>query len=1086
MREILRFGFAVLALAASASAKAAEVAPAVAFCAGPLEVCEAPGARFDPVVESDLEPNAARVGVPETGPFTVAYEVPSGESVVFQGESNVHRVRTALGEQSSEVEPVHVAAAAVVRDPQGRVLLEVRRGHARKHVAVKALRGDARDLKDHEFAQRALPLLLLGWLTLSALQQIVAPRRSAQSTGALATAALNVAAIVRVAALQRKWTTWWVAAPALRTFLELGAIPALAVSGVAFYAWLVREPLASRVHRSYFLAGGAVLAALGACVFVAPLRGPAIVAAQLYAFAAAILTIRNLHRGWRNVHPTERRYVLGGAGAMISAALIDVVNDAVFQHPVIFGTGLAPIGLAIEIVCQALIVSSRDARVHEEVARLAIVAKEASDHALQEQERTNAELRRVDRLKDEFLANTSHELRTPLHGILGLTEGVLRGAASLDPTARGRLQMVLSSGRRLAALVDDILDFSKLKNQSIALREKNVDLREAVKHALAIVAPLAEPKSLVLEATIAADSFVRADENRLQQIFANLLGNAVKFTKQGRVQVFAERRGGRMFVSVQDTGIGIEAGARERIFESFEQADGSTAREFGGTGLGLAVTRKLVELHGGRVAVESAPGVGSTFTFDLRAADTLAGEESAHDGQGTQVPPRVAPGLEGPNSAMVLASVSGSEARVEAVAALAHRPSAVRVGRLLVADDDPVNIEVLRAQLEPEGYDVVAALDGRQALAAVAHEGPFDGVLLDVMMPHMTGTEAATRIRETHPHGTLPILMLTAKARTEDAVMGMRAGASDYIGKPCHREELLQRVDAHVQAVRTARTFRRFVPEDFLALLGVERFESLAAGIGQRHEVTVLFADVRNFTARSEVLGPEGTFRFINGCLERFEPVVRRHGGFVDKFIGDAIMALFPGDPRDAIAAAEGFHEEVRRFNAEQPSGALPLAIGVGVHRGPVVLGTVGGPDRLEATAIGDAVNVASRLEGITKGLGVGAVVSEACVVGAREGLRPVGFVRVRGRQGRLALLEILACAGSEEERAQKVATASSFEAAIDAYARGDLASARAAFEAVSQAAPLDRVAARYLARIAALEVTGVPEGFAGELDAGG
>jgi two-component system sensor histidine kinase ChiS len=663
--------------------------------------------------------------------------------------------------------------------------------------------------------------------------------------------------------------------------------------------------------------------------------------------------------------------------------------------------------------------------------------------------------------------------------------------------------MVVLSGRRLAGLVDDILDFSKLKNQSLALREKNVDLREAVKHALAIVAPLAEPKGLALEEAVAPSTFVRADENRLQQILANLLGNAVKFTKAGRVRVSAARRGGRVVVSVQDTGIGIEAAAMGRIFESFEQADGSTSREFGGTGLGLAVTRKLVELHGGTVEVESVVGVGSTFRFDFQAADALPVADSAPASAGPGslddlgVPPSAGSFPELAPDSMLLraapADARASDARAgEATSGeLGRGPDSrfaapvSRAGRILVADDDPVNIEVLRAQLEPEGYDVVAAYDGRQALEATLREGPFDGVLLDVMMPHMTGTEAAQRIRETHPHGTLPILMLTAKARTEDAVMGMRAGASDYIGKPCHREELLQRVDAHVQAVRTARAFRRFVPEDFLALLGVERFESLAAGIGQQHDVTVLFADVRNFTARSEALGPEGTFRFINGCLERFEPVVRRHGGFVDKFIGDAIMAIFPGEPRDAIAAAAGLHDEVRAFNGEQPQGASPLAIGVGVHRGPVVLGTVGGPDRLEVTAIGDAVNVASRLEGLSKVIGVGAVASEACVGAAREGLRPVGFVRVRGRAGRLALFEILASAGSEEERAQKLATAPSFEAAIDAYARGDLAAARLAFEAVTREAPLDRVAARYLARVAALEVTGLPEGFAGELDAG-
>jgi signal transduction histidine kinase/class 3 adenylate cyclase len=712
----------------------------------------------------------------------------------------------------------------------------------------------------------------------------------------------------------------------------------------------------------------------------------------------------------------------------------------------------------------------------ELAAANARAAESASMAALAEQERANSQLQRVDKLKDEFLANTSHELRTPLHGILGLSEAVLASDPRLAPSSRERLELVVASGRRLASLVNDILDFSKLRHQEIRLREKTLELAEACRLAVTVAQPLVGNKDLKLVQEVEANVFVRADENRLQQILTNLIGNAVKFTPAGEVRLRAELREGRVFVAVIDTGIGIAESARERVFESFEQADGSTSREFGGTGLGLAVTKKLVELHGGTISVTSELGRGSTFTFDLATAEP---SESA----------AVAPG------AVVAKDERGSMLlRAAPLASPSHESQPVpddslvsvgkpHAGTLLVADDDPVNVEVLRAQLEPEGYTVRVARDGREAVDAIAAGDVFDGVLLDVMMPRMTGPEAATRIREDHPHGTLPILMLTAKNRAEDAVTGMRAGASDYIGKPFHREELLHRLDAHIQTVRTARAFRRFVPEDFLELLGVDRFESLVAGLGQRHEVTVLFTDVRNFTARSEKLGPEGTFRFINGCLETFEPIVRANGGFVDKFIGDAIMAIFPRSSSDAMRAAIALHAAVTQFNAARPNQQIPLAIGVGIHRGPVVLGTVGGPERLEVTAIGDAVNVAARLESLTKPLGAGTLISEDALGSERGSVRRVGAVRVKGRQAPVELFEVLAAITDSEERAQKAASDERFQRGLRSYAQADIHRALEHFEAASVAAPRDQVVALYVERCRALAASGVPATFAGDLD---
>jgi class 3 adenylate cyclase len=286
------------------------------------------------------------------------------------------------------------------------------------------------------------------------------------------------------------------------------------------------------------------------------------------------------------------------------------------------------------------------------------------------------------------------------------------------------------------------------------------------------------------------------------------------------------------------------------------------------------------------------------------------------------------------------------------------------------------------------------------------------------------------------------------------------------------------------KALATARAFRRFVPDDFLALLGQPNFEALTAGVGMKRDLTVLFMDIRDFTKRSERLGPEATFRFVNACLARFEPVVRAEGGFVDKFIGDAIMAIFPDDPSAALRAAEGLHRVAAELEASGVSPGIPLAIGVGVHRGPVMLGSVGHDERLEVTAIGDAVNVAARLESLTKTFGVGALVSEDAVAARGPGLRRVGAVRVKGRSEPIDLFEVLACCGTAEERAAKEATAETFQLALAAFVRGEMDEARDRFQEVVGQSPGDVVAMRYAKRAASYAERGLPSNFEGDFGA--
>ncbi|MDR1622622.1 MAG: response regulator [Synergistaceae bacterium] len=390
-------------------------------------------------------------------------------------------------------------------------------------------------------------------------------------------------------------------------------------------------------------------------------------------------------------------------------------------------------------------------------------------------EEKNIYLNRLNELKDEFLANTSHELRTPINGIIGIVESMIDGAAgSLTNEQKYNLAIVSNSGKRLSNMINDILDFTKLKNKEIVLQIKPIDLKTIVDTVIVLSKPLIKGKELTLvneiDSSLAA---VNADENRIQQILYNLIGNAIKFTEKGKVSVSARVVDDKAAVSVKDTGIGIAEEKFDRIFESFEQADGSTAREYGGTGLGLSITKKIVELHGGTIRVESKPGEGSQFTFTVPLSDEKREDVALSE---------------------ALRSIIDMEDFAVADQAVKEDAASEGRRRILVVDDEPVNIQVLTNLLTIRDYSVFKAYNGLEALDLIEKGKEFDLVLLDVMMPKMSGYEVCRHLREKYSLFDLPIVMLTAKNQIQDVILGFQSGANDYLQKPFDKEELLARV----------------------------------------------------------------------------------------------------------------------------------------------------------------------------------------------------------------------------------------------------------------------------------------------------
>lgn len=688
----------------------------------------------------------------------------------------------------------------------------------------------------------------------------------------------------------------------------------------------------------------------------------------------------------------------------------------------------------------------------------------AQHRKLAREREVSARLRQADKLKDEFLANTSHELRTPLSGIIGLADSLLKGVAGeLGQSARDNLAMIASSARRLAHLVNDLLDFSRLRTRELRLRPGVVDLRSLADVVLTLSRPLLAGRTIELVNDVPADlPLVTADEDRVQQILHNLVGNAIKFTEAGVVTVGARALSGKLEVTVSDTGIGIPEEAFERIFRSFEQADGSIERRYGGAGLGLAISRQLVELHGGSIHVESEVGKGSRFTFTLPLDEAGRGAARTEPATGVQPP---------------------EPARL-ASAAPVEPPIALPTGsgdgfRILVVDDEPVNLQVLANYLTMERYAITVARDGIEALAMLDAGQVFDLVLLDVMMPRMSGFEVCQRLRATHPPNRLPVVLLTAKNQVADVVTGFSSGASDYLTKPFSRDELLSRIETHLKLQRINTAMWRFVPHAFLQTLGRDSVLEVALGDQISATMSVLFSDIRAYTTLAETMTPKDNFEFINSYLRRVGPVIDAHRGFVNQYYGDGIMALFGPDGEDAVAAAVGMQRTVAAYNRERAGqGRRPIRIGVGVHTGPLMLGIIGDERRLDTGVISDTVNTAARMEGLTKHFGAAIVVSGETLDTLADpspfAHRCLGEVRVKGRQHPVRIHEVFE-ADEPTQREAKARTRADFEAGLAHLTAAELDPALACFTRVLAHDPADQAAQRFADRTRRLLAEGLP-----------
>ncbi len=359
--------------------------------------------------------------------------------------------------------------------------------------------------------------------------------------------------------------------------------------------------------------------------------------------------------------------------------------------------------------------------------------------------------------KGEFLANMSHEIRTPMNGVIGTLQ--LLADTDLGATQQEYVDTAHKSAHSLLGILNDILDLSKIEAGKLSIELIPLDLREIVGQLITLHTMTAEEKCIEFRAEIddRLPKLLVGDPTRIRQILANLVSNALKFTEKGHVIVSIKagtvgNKQADIRFEVEDTGVGIEEDVKDKLFNEFTQADGSTTRKYGGTGLGLAIVKQLVEMMHGEFGVDSAPGKGSTFWFRL-SLDIAAEQAEDHPEKPEQE--------------------------------LKEKLS----GHVLLVEDNPINQMVARKMLEKIGIESTLAADGQEALNWLADE-QFDAVLMDCQMPVMDGFEAARRIREQEAFKQLPVIAMTANVMEGDREKCISAGMNDYIGKPVVEADL--------------------------------------------------------------------------------------------------------------------------------------------------------------------------------------------------------------------------------------------------------------------------------------------------------
>mmetsp|Transcript_30605 Transcript_30605/g.64753 ORF Transcript_30605/g.64753 Transcript_30605/m.64753 type:complete len:1396 (+) Transcript_30605:36-4223(+) len=622
----------------------------------------------------------------------------------------------------------------------------------------------------------------------------------------------------------------------------------------------------------------------------------------------------------------------------------------------------------------------------------------------------NSEVTRIkviEEKKNQFMAVVSHELKSPLHGIIGLSESLSQGER--EPHRKEQLKMVKSCATRLLDLVSNIMQMSRLQRDrgqvedGGALSQIKGGMKKLRKDPVDIASIISEVSMLIKNATDKGNNpilsplvsfenkvpsgrnaqvrlpIVEGDAYKLTQVIYNLLTNACKFCTSGSITIEAAVNSSkdRLEVTISDSGVGVSPEAVKRIFEPFEQESNSSKRSFGGIGLGLAISKEVVELHGGTISVKSTVGKGSTFFVLLPVtADAIV--------LASMPPDTIDEKCFGENNTtMSFLTQSQSKTAFQR----RHSDSSCRspnfFGKndgekivILSVDDDIVNQEVIKTALSGR-YEIYIAMSGFEALEYFSTRSILpDLVLLDVMMPGMDGFEVLKNIREDKKISptTLPIIMLSAMEPLDKAtIQSLKSGANDYVSKPFDPEILKARVGTSVEMKRLRHVENESfhhsrLLHDILPMHIVERLVLGEKCISESHDsVCLLFSDIVGWTPMSESVPTHQLIDLLNTLFSAFDELTEKHGVFKAETIGDAYIVAAghegqTGPSNATLRVVEFAMDMLDTIKLITPPSGIQLQIRVGIHTGPAYSGVVGNKVP-KYTFFGDTVNTAARME---------------------------------------------------------------------------------------------------------------------------
>lgn len=601
-------------------------------------------------------------------------------------------------------------------------------------------------------------------------------------------------------------------------------------------------------------------------------------------------------------------------------------------------------------------------------------------------------LLQLDKQKTEFFQNISHEFRTPIT----LIQGPLESAVSIgEGLSYAQSAIALRNSRRLLRLVNQLLDLQRLDAGRMQPSFRPCDLDEFVGQIVESFRPYCEKKELHLVTDLDKCPQVYLDMEKFDKVVYNLLSNAMKFTPEGgTIGVRLISQGENCILQVQDTGIGIVQEQIPHLFERFRQAEGSENRSYEGSGLGLALVKELVELHGGKVTVESVYGEGTTFTLWLLTGNTHLPLQQVQESPCE---------LNTSRASVELADLELVEPTIENIDSLLkdlpsnsdHHESqgysngnSLKAGHsILVVDDNPDLRTYVSEIIRTHGYQVHTARNGAEGWQIAQKVSP-SLIITDLMMPLVTGLEMIQMIRKEENLKGTPVILLTAKVDEETRIESTEHGADAYLAKPFNDRELLAEVrnllalkENERRVIELNTYLTESVLKRFLPPVLVKKAATGDLTLDLRPEprlITVLFSDIVGFTQLANTLRSRRVAELLNEYLEAMTKTVFDNGGTVDKFMGDAILALY-GAPeeltpneqvRRAINTARAMHRSLDQLNQRwqdqgifDSHGQAGVKFRCGIHQGTAVVGMFGSAERADYTAIGPSVNIAARLQ---------------------------------------------------------------------------------------------------------------------------